>query len=104
MIHSNPTPPMRAATSLRPTRARYSVIVFAITQAVIQYIDRVCISQAAPFIITDPGLTTKQMGFLFPWGHLLAVHRSGHAVGEPGRLLSGAGPHSRCSMVSRLLD
>ena len=56
---------MRAATSLRPTRARYWVIVFAITLAVIQYIDRVCISQAAPFIIADLGLTTKQMGFVF---------------------------------------
>src|SRR5881394_1016549 len=65
MIHSNPTPLMRAATSLRPTRARYWVIVFAITLAVIQYIDRVCISQAAPFIIADLGLTTKQMGFVF---------------------------------------
>ena len=65
MIHPNPTPPMRAATSLRPTRARYWVIVFAITLAVIQYIDRVCISQAAPFIIADLGLTKKQMGFVF---------------------------------------
>src|SRR4051812_6455504 len=65
MIHPNPTTATRAATSLRPTRARYWVIVFAITLAVIQYIDRVCISQAAPFIIADLGLTTKQMGFVF---------------------------------------
>src|SRR4051812_15610310 len=65
MIHPNPTTATRAATSLRPTRARYWVIVFAITLAVIQYIDRVCISQAAPFIIADLGLTTKQMGLVF---------------------------------------
>ena len=31
----------------------------------IQYIDRVCISQAAPAISKDLGLTPKQMGFIF---------------------------------------
>jgi MFS family permease len=39
--------------------------VFAITLAVIQYIDRVCISQAAPFISKDLGLSSKQMGYIF---------------------------------------
>ena len=48
-----------------PTRARYWVIVFAITLAVIQYVDRVCISQAAPDIAEDLGLSTKQMGYVF---------------------------------------
>ena len=48
-----------------PTRARYWVIVFAITLAVIQYIDRVCISQAAPAISRDLGFTPKQMGYVF---------------------------------------
>jgi ACS family glucarate transporter-like MFS transporter len=47
------------------TRARYWVIVFAITLAVIQYLDRVCISQAAPFISEDLKLSTKQMGLIF---------------------------------------
>ena len=47
------------------TRARYWVIVFAITLAVIQYVDRVCISQAAPDIAEDLGLSTKQMGYVF---------------------------------------
>jgi hypothetical protein len=32
----------------RPTRTRGIVVVFAVTLAVLQYIDRVAISQAAP--------------------------------------------------------
>src|SRR6266542_4530646 len=65
MIHPNPTTPTRAATGLRPTRTRYWVIVFAITLAVIQYIDRVCISQAAPNIQRDLHLGKEQMGWVF---------------------------------------
>jgi len=49
----------------QPTRTRYWVIVFAITLAVIQYIDRVCISQAAPLISKDLGLSPKEMGWVF---------------------------------------
>ena len=56
---------MPEPAELRPTRARYWVIVFAIILAVIQYIDRVCISQAAPAISEDLGLTPKQMGYIF---------------------------------------
>jgi MFS family permease len=48
-----------------PTRTRYWVIVFAIALAVIQYLDRVCISQAAPYISADLHLSTKQMGYVF---------------------------------------
>lgn len=48
-----------------PTHARRWVVVFAITLAVIQYIDRVCISQAAPFISADLQLTPVQMGYVF---------------------------------------
>jgi MFS family permease len=51
--------------SLRPTRARFVVIAFAVTLAIIQYIDRVAISQAAPFISTDLKLTPSQMGWIF---------------------------------------
>ena len=51
--------------SAHPTRARYWVIVFAVTLAIIQYVDRVCISQAAPAITKDLGLTTTQMGWVF---------------------------------------
>lgn len=48
-----------------PTHARYWVIVFAVTLAIIQYIDRVCISQAAPDISAELGLSTQQMGYVF---------------------------------------
>src|SRR5438445_6829213 len=55
----------RAPPAARPTRARYWVIVFAITLAIITYIDRVCISQAAPDISRELGLSKKQMGLAF---------------------------------------
>src|SRR5438034_1918062 len=48
-----------------PTRVRYWVIVFAVTLAVITYIDRVCISQASPRITRGLGLTKEQMGWVF---------------------------------------
>src|SRR5215510_6137799 len=51
--------------SLKPTRTRYWVIAFAITLAVIQYIDRVCISQAMPDIARDLRLTDAQKGAIF---------------------------------------
>ncbi len=57
---ANPDP-----TSAAPTRARYWVVVFAVALAVIQYIDRVCISQAAPAITADLGLSSSQMGYVF---------------------------------------
>src|SRR3954467_578832 len=48
-----------------PTRVRYWVIVFAAPLAVITYIDRVCISQAAPLISRDLNLTKEEMGWVF---------------------------------------
>jgi len=53
------------ATSEKPTKARYWVVVFAVTLAILSYIDRVCISQAAPVISRDLGLTNSQMGYIF---------------------------------------
>ena len=49
----------------RPTRVRHTVLVFAATLAVITYVDRVCIAQAAPHIQADLGLSAKQMGLAF---------------------------------------
>src|SRR5262249_30963131 len=49
----------------RPTRARYWVIVFAVTLAILSYIDRVCISQAAPDIVRDLKFNDVQMGKIF---------------------------------------
>ncbi|MDD4870344.1 MAG: MFS transporter [Kiritimatiellae bacterium] len=46
-------------------RIRQWVIVFAITLAVITYIDRVCISQAAVDIQRDLGLSKEQMSWVF---------------------------------------
>ena len=50
---------------LVPSKARYTTIGFAIALAVITYIDRVCIAQAAPSISKDMGLTAIQMGWAF---------------------------------------
>jgi len=49
----------------RPTRVRYWVIVFAVTLAVITYIDRVSLSFAKLKIAEDLGLTSAQMGWAF---------------------------------------
>src|SRR6266404_1709929 len=59
--------PAGAQTGIQagPTRARYWVIVFAITLAVLSYIDRVAISQAARPISQDLHLTKSQMGLIF---------------------------------------
>src|SRR6267142_6022767 len=48
-----------------PTGVRHLVIVFAVALAVVTYIDRVCISQAAPLITRDLGFTKEQMGYVF---------------------------------------
>jgi len=50
------------------------VIVFAITLSVITYIDRVCISQAAPIMRRELGLSAVQMGSIFAafaWAYAL---------------------------------
>jgi len=59
--------PAGAQTGIQagPTRARYWVIVFAITLAVLSYIDRVAISQAATPISQALGLSRSQMGLIF---------------------------------------
>ena len=64
---SSPDPVSAAARPAAgaPSHARYGVVVFAIALAVIQYIDRVCISQEAPAITTDLRLSEDQMGYIF---------------------------------------
>jgi ACS family glucarate transporter-like MFS transporter len=64
----------------RATRAHRVVIIFACTLAIITYVQRVAISQAAPLMQEDLGLTKVQMGLVFsiffwmyavfeiPWG------------------------------------
>ncbi len=48
-----------------PTGTRHWVVVFAITLAIITYVDRVCISQATPSIRQALGLDEAQMGKVF---------------------------------------
>jgi MFS transporter, ACS family, glucarate transporter len=55
-----------------PSRARHVVIGFALTLAIITYIDRVAISVAAPFISADLGLSRPQMAWAlaaFGWAY-----------------------------------
>ena len=61
-------------TASQPSRARYVVTAFAVTLAIITYIDRVAISQAAPLMQTDLGLGKKEMGWAFSaflWAYAL---------------------------------
>ncbi|MEI8367242.1 MAG: MFS transporter [Planctomycetia bacterium] len=48
-----------------PTGTRHVVLAFAVLLAVITYVDRVCISQAAPQMREDLGLSKEQMGWAF---------------------------------------
>lgn len=50
---------------MRATRARYGVVGFALTLAIIAYIQRVAISQAAGPISEDLGLSKVEMGAIF---------------------------------------
>ena len=50
---------------MRPTRARRSMLAFALGATAVAYLDRVCISTAAPAIKADLGLDDAQMGYVF---------------------------------------
>ena len=65
---THPVPPAQRPGSPAlgaPSRTRYFVVVFAVILAIIQYIDRVAISQAAPLISKDLGLDKEQMALVF---------------------------------------
>jgi MFS family permease len=62
---SAPTIETPGVSEQRPTRARYWVIFFAVTLAMLAYFDRVAISKAAPYIMKDLGMTKYQMGLVF---------------------------------------
>ncbi|MHB8898163.1 MAG: MFS transporter [Thermoguttaceae bacterium] len=71
---------VEANGSRRSTQARQVVILLSVGLAIITYVQRVAISQAAPLIQADLGLTKVQMGLVFsafslgyalleiPWG------------------------------------
>jgi ACS family glucarate transporter-like MFS transporter len=48
-----------------PTRTRFTLLRFTFALSIITYIDRVCISTAAPSIRSELGLTPSQMGWVF---------------------------------------
>ena len=54
-----------SAAAVNSSGIRRVVLGFAVTLAMITYIDRVCISQAAPFIQKELGLSDWQMGLAF---------------------------------------
>src|SRR6476620_5741955 len=79
MTPPTPTSDLRNRTAatlggMAPSRARYTAIGFAIALAVVTYIDRVCIAQAAPAIQHDLGLSKIEMGWafsVFAWAYAL---------------------------------
>jgi len=54
-----------ASPDAAPTHARYGAVAFTLALAAIAYLDRVCISTAAPAIKADLHLTDSQMGYVF---------------------------------------
>ena len=65
---------MQPQQDQKATQKRYVVVFFAVTLAIITYIDRVCISQAAPLMRKDLGLSAGEMGLAFSaffWAYAL---------------------------------
>ncbi|HUI31304.1 MAG TPA: MFS transporter [Candidatus Acidoferrales bacterium] len=52
-------------TAIQASRARYGVLIFALAITAISYLDRVCISMAAPFVERDLHLSDLQLGLVF---------------------------------------
>jgi ACS family glucarate transporter-like MFS transporter len=50
---------------LQPTHARYRVVAFMVTLAMVTYLDRACIGAMASSIRRDFGLSESQMGWVF---------------------------------------
>jgi MFS transporter, ACS family, glucarate transporter len=66
--------PAHQLISAHPTRVRYVTTAYAMVLAIVMYLDRVCISQAAPAMTHDLGLTRLQMGWalsVFAWAYAL---------------------------------
>jgi sugar phosphate permease len=59
------SPPSPGALEQKPTHARLWVVVFALALAMIQYLDRSFMSQAAPRISEELHLSKQQMGLVF---------------------------------------
>jgi MFS family permease len=73
-VATSPVSVSSSASAGTPTRARRIALTLAVLLALVTYIDRVAISQAAPFITQDLGLTQIQMGWAFAvFGYAYAV-------------------------------
>lgn len=56
---------LTSVAASRPTRARYKVLSLLFALATLTYLDRLCISVAAPAIIQEFQFTPVQMGYIF---------------------------------------
>lgn len=56
---------VEALRDSKPTTARFKVLGFIFTLSVITYLDRLCISAAAPSIVAEFHLSPSQMGYVF---------------------------------------
>jgi MFS family permease len=66
--------PSARGVPVTPTRTRHWVLLFAATLAIITYVDRVCISQAAPDIQRELHLDKRHLGWAFgafAWAYAL---------------------------------
>ncbi len=57
--------PVPRAEDVRPTRVRYGVLGFTLALTAVAYLDRVCISTAAPAIKVDLQIDDAHMGYVF---------------------------------------
>src|SRR5512144_158993 len=81
MPSSSPAP-FNRASAVKPTHARYWVVVFALSLAVLSYIDRVALSKAAPRVQQALGIDEQS------WGFVVAMFGLGYALFEiPGGFL-----------------
>ena len=71
---------MTVAAPASATRARYAVMAFVFAAAFITYLDRVCISVAAPLMQADLGLSAALNG---------AAAGSPRTEGQRGRSIAG---------------
>src|SRR5436190_3618831 len=64
-LDSGSSPQPGDATPVRASRVRHTVLGFAATLAIVTYVDRVCIAQAAPHIQQELQLSASEMGLAF---------------------------------------
>ena len=84
---SVPNPNKQQNALARPPHVRRGVLRFAVTLAILTYLDRVCISQTAPFLQEELVLTASQMGLAFSafaWAYALFEIPGGWLVDRIG--------------------